>query len=75
MGGTFATKQFAEKVEDINHGNHWVPYLYTVPVGSDFSSNMKVNKENSKKLRGNWRLLGMQSVMQQTCRLPFTLPK
>ena len=57
--GTFATKQFATKVEEINHGNHWIGYMFPIPVSSDFKTNLAGNKTNSKKLKGNWRLLGM----------------
>lgn len=75
MNGTFALKQFPTKVEEICHGNHWTAYNFPIPVGVDFSKNLLGNKQNSKKLRGSYRLLGMAAVQDIVMKLPFTLPK
>lgn len=75
MGGTFALKQFPSKVEDICHGNNWVPYNFKIPVSADFKKNLSGNRENSKKLRGSWRLLGMASLSDIVMKLPFGISK
>ena len=74
IGSTFAIKNFAKNPEDIAYGNHWFPYDYPIPTTSSFETNLKGTKANSKKLKGNWRVLGMGTLFKMTLKLPYNIP-
>lgn len=75
IASSFALRGFPTSPEGVTLGNHWAPMPMKLPVSHSFSDNVRINKENNKKMKASTQVLGMSTFLGWNLMLPFELPK
>ena len=55
---TFSLKPYAERPEDTEIGNFFVPLLLPLKTSGDFLKNLRASREQAKHFVGSFELLG-----------------